>query len=123
MNVCICDNLSSYTVRICTLFYMDVILIKAKNKQTLCGSALRCARSSHAVAYPLSSPGTCPADSTSLSSVLTVPPHTSAPGVPFPFLMCFKPEGRRHLLLEAFPDCPRTCPPLSHTALSGAGSS
>lgn len=36
-----------------------------------------------------------------------------------PFLPSFKLEGRKHLLLEAFPDCPWPCPSIRiHTTLS-----
>lgn len=85
--------------------------IEAKNKQTVCGSPpTQCTRSSSTL--PCLLPLT-------LLCTLKGPPHTFAPGRPFPFLLCFKPEGRWHLLLEAFPDLPRPSSGVHiHTVLS-----
>lgn len=83
--------------------------IEAKNKQTWGCLPAQCIRSSPALACLLHLTSLC---------TLTVLLLTSAPGMPFPFLPCFKPEGRWHLLLEALPELLRPCPGVHiHTAL------
>ena len=90
---------------------MDVILRqKLKTNKPSGGSPPR---------QPISSPALPCWASPHSPLQFTVPPYTSALGMPHPFLPCFKPEGRQHLLLEAFPDCPWPCPGVYiHTALS-----
>lgn len=75
--------------------------IEAKNKQTFRGSqSAQCTRSSPTLVCLLH---LTPLRTHSASS------HLCTWKMPFPFLLCFKPEGRQHLLLEAFLDLPSSC--------------